>query len=104
MIELLKVIQILMHDPVRAKYPYASLTEAVARTLNIKHMESENLIDYVKRFKQARDILTSHIGSKVFDQLLKTRRSTAQPSMTWTYRAQQSSRLMHMGDGWHFFY
>ena len=52
-IELLKVIQILMHDPVRAKYPYASLTEAVARTLNIKQMENENLIDYVKRFKQA---------------------------------------------------
>ena len=42
-----------MHDPVRAKYPYASLTEAVARTLNIKQMENENLIDYVKRFKQA---------------------------------------------------
>ena len=52
-IELLKVTQILMHDPVRAKYPYASLTEAVARTLNIKQMENENLIDYVKRFKQA---------------------------------------------------
>ena len=52
-IELLKVIQILMHDPVRAKYPYALLTEAVARTLNIKQMENENLIDYVKRFKQA---------------------------------------------------
>ena len=42
-----------MHDPVRAKYQYASLTEAVARMLNIKQMENENLINYVKRFKQA---------------------------------------------------
>ena len=60
-----------MHDLVRAKYPYALLMEAVARTLNIKQMENENLIDYVKRFKQARDILTSHIGSKVLDQFIE---------------------------------
>ena len=43
----------MIHDPVRAKYLYALLTEAVARMLNIKQMENENLIDYVKRFKQA---------------------------------------------------
>ena len=35
-IELLKAIKIVMHDPIRAKYPYASLTEALMRTLNIK--------------------------------------------------------------------
>ena len=66
-IELLKVIQILIHYPVRAKYPYALLTEAVVRTLNIKQMGNENLIDYIKRLKQARDILPSHLGSKVLD-------------------------------------
>ena len=71
LIELLKIIQILMHDPVRARYPYASLTEAVARTLNIKQMENGNLIDYVKRFKQARDILMSHLGSNVLDQFIE---------------------------------
>ena len=38
----------------RAKYPYTSLTDAVARMLNIKQMENESLIDYVKRFKQAK--------------------------------------------------
>ena len=42
-----------LESALRAKYPYASLMEAVARTLNIKQMENENLIDYVKRFKQA---------------------------------------------------
>ena len=40
--------------------------------LNIKQMENENLIYYVKRFKQARDILMSHIGSKVLDQFIET--------------------------------
>ena len=70
-IELLKVIKILMHDPVRAKYLYASLTEAVARMLNIKQLENESLIDYAKRFKQARDIMKSHLGSKVLDQFIE---------------------------------
>ena len=59
---------------VRAKYVYASLTEAVARMLHIKQMENENLIDYVKRFKQARDILISHLGSKILDQFIKNTR------------------------------
>ena len=44
-IKLLKAIKITMHDPIRAKYPYASLTEALMRTLNIKQLEHENLID-----------------------------------------------------------
>ena len=39
-IELLKAIKIVMHDPIRAKYPYASLTEALMRTLNIKQLET----------------------------------------------------------------
>ena len=60
-----------MHGPVRVKYPYASLMEAVARTLNIKQIENESLIDYVKRFKLARDIMKSHLGSKVFDQFIE---------------------------------
>ena len=61
-IELLKAIKIVMRDPIRAKYPYASLTEALMRTLNIKQSEHESLIDYMKRFKQLRDVLKSHIG------------------------------------------
>ena len=60
-----------MHDLVRANYPYALLTEALVRTLNIKQMENENHIDYVNRLKQARDILPSHLGSKVLDQFIE---------------------------------
>jgi hypothetical protein len=40
-IELLNKIKVLMHDPIRAKYPFASLTEAMIRMLNIKQMENE---------------------------------------------------------------
>jgi hypothetical protein len=52
-IELLDKIKMLMHDPIRAKYPHASLTEAMSRMLNIKQIESEGLLDYVKRFKES---------------------------------------------------
>ena len=47
-IELLIKIKVLMHDPIRAKYPFASLTEAITRILNIRQMESEGLLEYVK--------------------------------------------------------
>ncbi len=66
-IELLKVIKVLMHDPERARYPYASLTDAMSRLINIKQYESETLIDYTKHFKQARDIYESHIGKDILD-------------------------------------
>ena len=67
-IELLKVIKILMHDPERAKYPYASLTEAITRIINIKQYEKESLLDYSKRFKQANDIFVSHVGNDILDK------------------------------------
>ena len=70
-IELLKAIKIVMHDPIRAKYPYASLTEALMRTLNIKQLEQESLIDYMKRFKQSRDVLKSHIGGDILNKFVQ---------------------------------
>ena len=51
-IELLKAIKLLMHDPVRAHYPMASMTEALCRLINIKQGVTENLVDYLKWFKQ----------------------------------------------------
>ena len=69
--ELLKAIKIVMHDPIRAKYPYASLTEVLMRTLNIKQLEHESLIDYMKRFKQSRDVLKSHIGGDILNKFFK---------------------------------
>ena len=46
-----------MHDPVRAQYPLASMTDALTRLLNAKQGLNENLIDYIKRFKQLRDVM-----------------------------------------------
>ena len=60
-IKLLKSIKQMMHDPERAKYGYASVKEALSRMINMKQYESESLIEYQKRAKQASEILKSHI-------------------------------------------
>ncbi len=61
-----------MHDPARAKYPYASLTEAFARViLYTKQREDENLLDYVTRFKSTKNVLKSHVGSHVLDRFIE---------------------------------
>jgi hypothetical protein len=50
-IKLLKALEILINDPVRARYPYSSVTEAMARFMTSRQLENESLADYVKRFK-----------------------------------------------------
>ena len=48
-IELLNKIKVLMvHNPIRAKYPFRSLTKAMVRMLNIKQLKQEGLLlDYM---------------------------------------------------------
>ncbi len=70
-IELLNKIKVLMHDPIRAKYPYASLTEAISRMLNLKQSKNEGLLDYVKRFKEPCDIMKSHMGTDILDKFVE---------------------------------
>jgi hypothetical protein len=70
-IELLNKIKVLMHDPIRAKIPFVSLTEAISRMLNLKQSENEALLDYVKRFKESRGIMKSHIGTDILDKFVE---------------------------------
>ena len=73
-IKLLETIQVLMHDTIRGRYPYASVTDAMRNLLFIKQQENEPLLDYAKRFKQARDVLKSHIGTKILEEFVETTR------------------------------
>ena len=57
-----------MHDTVRAIYRLHSITEGIARLINVKQQENEYLMDYVKRFKQLRDVVKSQIGTKILDE------------------------------------
>ena len=61
-----------MHDPARAKCPFALMTEVLMRAMqHTKQKEDENLIDYVTRFKSAKNVLKSHVGSKVLHKFIK---------------------------------
>ena len=65
----------LIHDPIRAKCSPTSLTEAMIRMLlNIKQIENEGLLDYVKRFKQSHDITTSHVETDVLGKFMENTR------------------------------
>ena len=70
-IELLKTVSVLMHDTVGAKYPYASLYDAMMHLFNMRQQEQEYLNDYVKRFKQSHDVLRSHMGLKWLDGFME---------------------------------
>ena len=68
--ELLKVIKLVMHDPIRAKYPMASMIDTLWRMINIKQFVNENLIEYAKRFKQTRDVMRSYIGTEFLEYFI----------------------------------
>jgi hypothetical protein len=72
--ELLNKIKVLMHDPMRVKHPFASLTEAMIRMLNAKQVANEGLMDHAKRFKLSHDITKSHVGTDMLDKFVENTR------------------------------
>jgi hypothetical protein len=70
-IELLKAIEILINDPVQARYPYASVTEAMTRFMTCRQLENEPLADYVKRFKSYQDSMAQNMGKDFQKDFLK---------------------------------
>ncbi len=60
-----------MHDTVRARYLYTSMTEALSRLLHVKQGDYEQLLDYVRRFKIARDVMKSIMGKDILDQFVE---------------------------------
>ena len=42
--------------------------------LNIKQLENEQLLKYIKRFKQFRDITKSHVGTDILDTFVDNTR------------------------------
>ena len=70
--KLLDAIKNKMYDPARAKYECASLTESIVRALlNTKQEFDEDLIDYTKRFKQAKDIFQQTVGDEILHKFVE---------------------------------
>lgn len=60
-----------MYDLIREKYRFALLTSEMISMLNIKQVENEGMLDYIKQFKQSCDINESHFGTDLLDKFLQ---------------------------------
>lgn len=92
----MEAIKVVMHDPARAKCPCASLTEALTRMLNIEQMELENLLDHVKRFKQKRDVMKSHVGKNILDGFVENT-----PELRSMLLSRKTRKMKLARNGWH---
>jgi hypothetical protein len=61
-IELLRAIEILINNLVRARNLYASVTEAMTRFMTCRQLENEPLANNVKRFKGNQDSIMQNMG------------------------------------------
>ena len=64
-IALLEQIKSLVHNSVRAQYPLMNMTDSLLQWLTMHQPLDEELTDYVKRFKQLRDVAKAHLGTEV---------------------------------------
>lgn len=63
-IKLLRAVKILMHDPARVKYTSTHLWQkSMTRVMNLKQYEDENILEYIKHFKQARDVMSANVNT-----------------------------------------
>jgi len=61
-----------MYDSARAKYEFATLTESLRRILETKQDDDEGLVEYTKRYKQAKDIVKDFIGTELLHNFVET--------------------------------
>jgi len=66
-IVLLQEIQKLMHKTVRAQYGLLTVHHAIKGLVTLKQREGEELLDFVKRFKQIRSTYCNYMGAAWFD-------------------------------------
>jgi hypothetical protein len=73
-IELLKAVEIPINDLVRARYPYASITESNTRFMTCKQLKNESLTGYMKRFKSNQDGLAQTMGKDFLKKFVENTR------------------------------
>jgi hypothetical protein len=90
----LEAIKTLMHNSVRAQYPMVTMSGALDRLMNVRQQENESLLDYVKRFKQLRDVVASQMGTKFLDEFVEhqTLYPAAASAMKKTMKAEAYSQ------------
>ena len=59
----IKVINMTTHDPVRGRYEYATLMESQKGLINFEQAPNESLLDYFRRFKQAKEVTEGYVAT-----------------------------------------
>jgi hypothetical protein len=70
-IAVLEAIQTLMHDPIQAQYPLVSMTDHLVRLLTTKKRDNKLLSEFMKRFKQTRDVAKSQFASTFLNEFIE---------------------------------
>jgi hypothetical protein len=81
-IKLRKAIEILISNPVQARYWYASVTEAMTRFMTCRQLENRPLADYVKRFKGNQDSMVQNMGKDFLKDFVKNTKQYADETDT----------------------
>jgi hypothetical protein len=79
---LLRAIEILIDNPVRARYPYASVTEAMTRLMTCRQLENKPLANYVKMFKSYQDSMAQNMGKDFLKESVKNTKQYADKTDT----------------------
>jgi hypothetical protein len=79
---LLKAIEILINNPVQARYPYASVTEAMTRFMTCRQLENEPLAGCLKRLKSYRDSMAQNMGKDFLKEFVKNTKQYADKTNT----------------------
>jgi hypothetical protein len=66
-IKLLEAIQVLMQNPMQARYPFATMMDAFAKVLNHHQLEGQDLTDFSKERKDAFSVLKTMLGDRFLD-------------------------------------
>jgi polyhydroxyalkanoate synthesis regulator phasin len=82
LIELLKAIEILINNPVKASYPYASVTKAMTRFMTCRQLENKPLANYVKRFKSYQGSMAQNMGKDFLKDFVKNTKQYADETDT----------------------
>jgi hypothetical protein len=90
---LLKAIKILINNPVRARYPYASVTEAMTRFMTCRQLENKPLTNHVKRFKGNQDSMLQNMGKDFLKDFVKNTKQYAVKPMQINKMRCQKDRM-----------
>ena len=79
-----------MCDPARAKCEHITLTESLKLTLEAKQEDGESLVDYAKKFKQARDVAKDSLGTNMLHGFVE-KRAECQATTDATERSEMKA-------------